>query len=542
MRFPSCASFSIPLPRSLRCFLLGLSVLPTLALPGAFAQQAGHTFLRVKLAEAGAGGSATPLSGRLLVFLKRGSGDKEVSTDEFHPTDAYVAAMEVDHLTPGSSVELDADTIAFPAPFSTLPPGTYEVQAVLDPGHTYNYSGRTPEDWISEVAVLKGQPGSGEVATLTLDRHPAVEPARARAMAAAHAGVQPGQIEEQRFVSPALTKFWGKPSEIRAWVVLPPGYAEHPGDRYPTVYWTSGFGGTHATNLLTGLRLRDRMVAGTMPPMIWVMLDESCPEGTHEFADSVNNGPWGTALTSEFIPALEARYRMDARPSGRFLNGHSSGGWATLQLQINYPETFGGTWSTSPDSSDFHNFTGPDLYAAHANVYRRPDGSAYPIMRIDGKVIATIEQFNQLEQVVGPYGGQFSSFDWVFSPRSQSGAPMRMFDTVSGDVNPEVVAYWHEHYDLAYRAEVQWPREAAHLKGRIHLYVGTADTFYLDGAAHLLEARLRALGAEPHFQYLAGRSHFDMYVVGSDRSGLFDVISAEMYAVARPGVAWHAKS
>jgi S-formylglutathione hydrolase FrmB len=233
---------------------------------------------------------------------------------------------------------------------------------------------------------------------------------------------------------------------------------------------------------------------------------------------------------------------MDARPSGRFLNGHSSGGWATLQLQINYPETFGGTWSTSPDSSDFHNFTGPDLYAAHANVYRRPDGSAYPIMRIDGKVIATIEQFNQLEQVVGPYGGQFSSFDWVFSPRSQSGAPMRMFDTVSGDVNPEVVAYWHEHYDLAYRAEVQWPREAAHLKGRIHLYVGTADTFYLDGAAHLLEARLRALGAEPHFQYLAGRSHFDMYVVGSDRSGLFDVISAEMYAVARPGVAWHAKS
>ena len=117
------------------------------------------------------------------------------------------------------------------------------------------------------------------------------------------------------------------------------------------------------------------MVDHKAPPMICVLLDESLPEGTHEFADSVNNGPWGAALTKEFIPWLESKYHMDARPSGRLLNGHSSGGWATLQLQVNYPQVFGGTWSTSPDPSDFHNFTGPGLYAPHANLYHKADGT-----------------------------------------------------------------------------------------------------------------------------------------------------------------------
>ena len=135
-------------------------------------------------------------------------------------------------------------------------------------------------------------------------------------------------------------------------------------ERYPTVYWTHGFGGNLTYSKLSGESLFNRMAEGKMPPMIWVMLDESLATGTHEFADSVNNGPWGTALTTEFIPYLESKYRMDAKASGRFLQGHSSGGWATLQLQVNYPKIFGGTWSTSPDPSDFHASLTIDLYAA----------------------------------------------------------------------------------------------------------------------------------------------------------------------------------
>jgi S-formylglutathione hydrolase FrmB len=294
--------------------------------------------------------------------------------------------------------------------------------------------------------------------------------------------------------------------------------------------------------MVSGLRIAQRMKAQKMPPMIWVMLDESIPQGTHEFADSVNNGPWGAALTTEFIPWLESKYRMDARATGRLLNGHSSGGWATLQLQVNYPKVFGGTWSTSPDPSDFHDFTGPDLYAANANLYHRADGSAYPIMRDKGQVVATLEQFAHLEEVLGPYGGQLASFDWVFSPKGKDGAPEPMFDRVTGNVDAHVVAYWHDHYDLAYLTQVNWAARGVDLKGRIHLIVGTADTFYLDGAAHKFEAVLDQLGAEPHFTYVADRTHFDLYMVEKDSMGLFDQIAKEMYAEARPKEAWSATS
>lgn len=493
-----------------------------------------HVFFHVQLAASAPG----PVSGRLLVFLKQGKGDKEVNIQEFHPGETWVAAEEVHDLMPGAAVEMDADEIAYPKPFSALPTGEYEVQAVLDTEHTYNYSGRGPEDWVSAVVPLGQWSAGSSEPMLTLDHHADANPMRTEAVAKARASVKPGEIEEQEMVSPLLTWFSGNPTAIKAWVVLPPGYGKDASEHYPTVYFTHGFGAGMDYDLVQAGMIRGRMEAGKIPPMIWVMLDESCPQGTHEFADSVNNGPWGAALTTEFIPMLESKYRMDARPSGRFLNGHSSGGWATLQLEVNYPQVFGGTWSTSPDPSDFHNFTGPDLYAAHANVYHRPDGTAYPIMRMDGKVVATLEQFTKIEAVLGPYGGQITSFDWVFSPRSKSGAPMPMFDRVTGDVDPQVVTYWHDHYDLAHLVEKEWPQNAALLKGRIHLFVGTADTFYLDASAHLFDARLAALGADAHFTYIPGRTHMDLYVIDKDRYGLFDQIATEMYAVARPGASW----
>jgi hypothetical protein len=68
--------------------------------------------------------------------------------------------------------------------------------------------------------------------------------------------------------------------------------------------------------------------------------------------------------------------------------------------------------------------------------------------------------------------------------------------------------------------------------------VGTADTFYLDGAAHKMDAVLKGLGADAHFTYIPDRTHFDLYGVGKDRMGLFDEIADEMWQVARPGQSW----
>ena len=518
---------------SARKFVPSILLVLVYCVASAFAQEPRHLFFRVT---AGPGITA-PVSGRLLIFLTAKSGEgevpKQVDLNEFHPEATYVAAEEISGLVSGVSVDVDTDDLCFPEPFSDLKPGDYQAQAVLDVEHTYAYSGRGPGDWISSVVSLTGwAPGQGDEPTLTLTT---VVPERALPKGTP-AEEQAAHLEEM--ASPALTKFWGRETSVRAWVILPPGYEASGKTRYPTVYWTHGFGGNLAYAKLSGERVYDRMAQKKMPGMIWVMLDESLPTGTHEFANSVNDGPWGEALTKEFIPYLEAKYRMDGKPSGRFLQGHSSGGWATLQLQVNYPRVFGGTWSTSPDPSDFHDFTGPDLYAPHANVYRRPDGTPYPLVRNHAQVTATFEQFAKTERVLGDYGGQLASFDWVFSPRGKDGRPLQMFDRETGDVNPGVVAYWRDHYDLAHIVQADWVQRGPYLRGKIHVFVGTADTFYLDGAAHKFDAVLRRLNADAHFTYIPDRTHFDLYKVGDDRAGLFDQIAAEMWAVARPGTAW----
>jgi S-formylglutathione hydrolase FrmB len=520
------------IPRTAR-FLL-LPFLASLLASVACAQTtAPHLFFRVTLDP-----SQQPESGRLLIFLEPGSGSHDPMS-QFRPSATSVAAKEVSHLQPGASVDVDVDDLAFPAPFSSLKPGTYQAHAVLDVSHTYVYDGANPGDIESPVVSLTDwTPGSGPEPTLTLnhldgERTPRPLPLKPEELAAAEKATSVVD-----FVSPALTTFSGRETHIRGWVVLPPGYGDHPREHWPTVYWTHGFGANLTTIRPSALMISSRMNAGKMPPMIWIFLDESLATGTHEFADSVNNGPWGHALTAEFIPFIEAKYRMDARPSGRFLQGHSSGGWATLQLEVNYPNIFGGTWSTSPDPSDFHDFSSIDLYAPHANVYHRPDGTPYPIVRDHAQVLATFEEFAHQEAVLGPYGGQVASFEWVFSPRGPDGRPLPMFDRTTGDVNPDVVQYWHDHYDLAHLVEANWATRGRDLKGRIHLVVGTADTFYLDGAAHKFEAVLKSLNGDPHFTYRDNRTHFDLYEENGDRMAMMDEIAEQMYAVARPSAHW----
>ncbi|HWU78378.1 MAG TPA: alpha/beta hydrolase-fold protein [Rhodanobacter sp.] len=512
-------------------------------------QAVAHRFFHVQLGAA----SSQPTSGRLLLFATdakaaeaaaraeskgKSSEVTEVDANPFRATETSVAAREVSHWAPGQVMDIDADRLAFPAAWSQLPAGDYLVQALLDVNHDYNYSGRGAGDLVSTVVKLH-LPAS-RIPTLTLSKALPADgdpwAVSASAPQAVRDGVAAARPHAQLvdFISPSLSAFWGRPIHMRGWVLTPPGYDAKAATRYPTVYYTQGFGGNNDRVIGPMFTVYAAMAKHEMPPMVWVFLDESSPTGTHEFADSVNNGPWGQALTTELIPHLEAQYRMDADVNGRFLNGHSSGGWATLWLQTRYPKIFGGTWSTSPDPSDFHDFTGVDLYAPNANVYHRPDGSAYPLVRDHAKVLGTFEQFARLERVLGSYGGQLASFEWVFSPRGKDGKPEPMFDRDTGDVDPAVVAYWRDHYDIAWRLQHDWAQLKPDLDGKIHLYVGTADTFYLDGAAHKLKAVLDGLGAKSDIRFLPDRTHFDLGLIGKDRHGLLKQISWAMYAVARP--------
>lgn len=496
--------------------------------------------------------AAPAAAGRLLVFAqplkdvagKDGKLPDEIDANPFRgPGSSEVAAREIARITAGAPVDVDLDETVYPQPFSALLPGDYAVQAVLDVDHDYNYGGRGAGDIVSPVVKVR-LPAAAPIRLSLATVLPAIDPwAPPGAPAAALARLAAARPHAQPidFVSPSLSAFWGRPIVMRGFVLTPPGYDAKAAATYPVVYYTQGFGGSQDRSVGPLARAYDAMARGAMPPMIWVFLDESSPTGTHEFADSVNNGPWGLALTTELIPHLEAAYRMDARPSGRFLNGHSSGGWATLWLQTRYPAMFGGTWSTSPDPSDFHDFTNIDLYRPGANAYRQPDGSATPLVRDKGELKATFQQFAQLEEVLGPYGGQLHSFDWVFSPRGPDGRPLEMFDRVTGEVHPPVVAYWRDHYDIAWRIAHDWPALKPDLDGKIHLAVGTADTFYLDGAARRLKAVLDGVGARSDVRFLPGRTHMDLYQVGDNPQGLLEAFSWEMYAIARPGAVRPAK-
>jgi enterochelin esterase-like enzyme len=503
------------------------------------AQQAAtppqHVFFHVALDKSLAGSVGESVSGRLLLFIEpvpaKGKLSGTVDMQMMAITGVYIAAKEISRLDPGSSVDVDADDIVFPAPLSQAPHGKYQAQAVLDVHHSYNYDGRSAGDIVSAPTKIDIPFSDASTPALTLTQVLPEPPDPLAQSPEVSSAIKP--ID---FVSPSLTSFWGRDVHMRGWVLLPPDYASHPNDRYPTVYFTHGFGGTlSALRARYGPILYDRMKQGKMPGMIWVLLEESSATGTHEFADGVNNGPWGTALTTELIPSLESTYRMDARASGRFLQGHSSGGWATLWLQTRYPTVFGGTWSTSPDPSDFHFFSTVDLYAPHANFYRTPEGKLHPMLRDRGEPHATMQQLAQAEQVLGDYGGQLASFEWVFSPRGPDGRPAQLFNRSTGEIDPNVANYWREHYDIVERLKRNWGTIGPDLKGKIHLFVGTDDTFYLDGAAHSLQSTLDRLGGEAQFTFLPGRSHFNVYLEGTDRYALFDRIAAEMYRVARPG-------
>lgn len=303
--------------------------------------------------------------------------------------------------------------------------------------------------------------------------------------------------------SPLLSAFWGRDIAIQAGVVIPPD--RRPDERLPVCWSIHGFGGSHRSAERAGPGLVKAMAEDGYPRMLYVYLNAACPLGHHEFADSVNNGPWGRALTEEFVPALEAEFGAAGTPGARFLTGHSSGGWSSLWLQVTYPDCFGGTWSTAPDSVDFRDFTGIDVYRFD-NAYRDPDGQPIQLVRRNGEFVMTLEDFVRREIARRDYGGQFASFDAVFSPRGEDGRPMPLFDRATGKIDPFVARSW-EKYDIVLQLRRNWATLGPRLAGKLKVYVGDQDSFRLEGACYLLRDALRELGSDGEVVIAAGRDH-----------------------------------
>jgi enterochelin esterase-like enzyme len=441
-------------------------------------------------------------SGRLFVLMTGATQEMQTISIGFIPGSTWIAATEVESFAPGGTIEFDPDLKAYPKPFSQAKPGTYQVMALLDKDHTYAYHGEVLGGLSSAVVKVESiNPADTKPIELTLTR---ATPAQAK----------PADTESVKLVefqSPMLSKFWGRAITMRAGVVLPPSYGKDPKKTYASAYHIHGFGGDHTGAWRQGPQLVKAMSDGKQAEMIHIFLDGSFPTGHHEFADSVNNGPWGRALTEEFIPHLEKQFSLVNKPYGRFLTGHSSGGWSTLWLQVTYPDFFGGTWSTAPDPVDLRSFTGINATPGSTdNAYREPDGSPKQLVRMGGKFIVNIEEFGRQEFVIGDYGGQFASFEWVWSPRGEDGRPMKMFNRESGELNQDVLKYW-QNYDIRLILEKNWATLGPKLKGKINVICGDADTFRLNEAVTILCGFFKEKGSDAVCELVPGRDHGDLY-------------------------------
>jgi hypothetical protein len=430
----------------------------------------------------------TPFTGRVFVVASKSPlKNAPPGIGWFNPPPFF--AQEVKDWQPDTPLTF-APTAALPAPLAQLPAGKYHVQLVLDRDLGGRNCMSSPGNLFSKPVTIEHDPAKGGVVALTADQV-----------------VQPRKFEEKPRVklvdieSKLLSAFHGRPMRLRAGVVLPRSYAENRARRYPVLYVIPGFGGTHFSALNVG---QSRTMVGGVE-MLYVVLDPSCRLGHHVFADSENNGPCGAALVTELIPHLEREFRALGEPTARFVTGHSSGGWSSLWLQVTYPGFFGGVWSTAPDPVDFRDFSGTNIYQPGANLFFDEKGQPRPIGRRGGKPAIFCKGFSDMEIVIG-HGGQFGSFDAVFSPRGPEGKPRPLWDRKTGQIDPDVARYW-ERYDIRLVLERHWHQIGARLAGKLHVYMGAEDTFYLAGATALLKETLARLGSDAVVEIFPGRDH-----------------------------------
>ena len=446
---------------------------------------------------------------------------------------AQIFAVDVDGWKPGEPIVVDEGAVGHPLPnLAALKPGTYQVQAVLNVYETLRMKdGRVlklpwddgeGQQWNRSPSNLYSQPAeitveADSTVAITLDKviPPIEQPADTK------------WIRRVRFESKLLSEFWGRPVTIGAIILVPPGFDDNPEQRYPVVYlqghFPNGFNSfrpepaTGATSeaarrfLIPRNRFADDWVSGRLPKMLLVLTQHPTPFYDDSYGiNSANNGPWGDALMGEFYPWLEEKFRGIAEPWARIVTGGSTGGWMSLAQQVMYPDFFGGVWSFCPDPVDFHAFQLLNVYEDKNAHYEEGAFQRLPRLlgrRGNGAVLATNEGFTRQELVLGTKsrsGGQLDAFHSVFGPVGRDGYPAKLWDSLSGEIDPEVAKHWIENYDLTAILRKNWERIGPKLIGKIHITMGTKDTFFLEGGVERMEAFLESTKEPMKGPYFGG--------------------------------------
>ena len=481
-----------------------------------------------------------PVDGRLILVVSKSTEREPRFEVSWGVNTAQIFGIDVDGWKPGEAARIDSSSPGHPiASLSDLPPGNYRVQAVLNVYETFHRGdGHTVkmhmdhgegQHWESSPGNLFSKPkeveigsGGGAVEIELSEVIPTIPPPH-----------DTKYIKHVTIESKLLTQFWGRPMSIGASVLAPEGFDEHPERRYPIAFLQSHFGGDffmfRETPPTTGAQgggrgMRGQATAyqfyqdwtsGRLPKMLLVVTNHATPIYDDSYGvNTANAGPYGDALTTELYPELEKRFHAIGAPWARVVFGGSTGGWMTLAQQIFYPDYFGGAWGFCPDPVDFHAFQSINLYS-DSNAYW-DQGPFARLPKLLGRlpndhILSTMELFSKQEAVLGTRGrsgGQMDAFHATFGPTDADGYPARLWNSQTGEINPDLAKYWREHYDLTAKLEREWPTIGPKLVGKLHVTMGTKDTFYLDAAAHRMQDFLESTKLPGKGPYYGGSFEF----------------------------------
>jgi Putative esterase len=486
--------------------------------PGA--RQSAATRLRFAISFPAARGAAPRDGHIILVVSNNNTQEPRFENDVYNPKTQPSFGIDVDGLKPGQEAVVDTSVPGYPlASIADLPAGDYWVQAVFHQYETFHRAdgrivklpmdrgegqhwNRAPGNLLNAPVKVHIDPRAGGVIRLSLDQEipPLPQPRDTK------------YVKYVRIKSDRLTKFWGRPMYLGGIVVLPEGFDEHPGAHYPLMINHGHFprefrGFPPAAGAEAGGRGAQFFAAWSgpgFPRMIMLLIQHANPYYDDSYAvNSENVGPYGDAINEELIPYVEQRFRGLGHGWARGLFGGSTGGWEALASQIFYPDNYNGTWAACPDSIDFRQYEVIDIYK-EANAFHidsdwkktpHPDGRNYL-----GHIQATLEEDVRWEQVLGHKtrsGEQWAIWEAVYSPVGKDGYPKPIWDPTTGVIDHEVAAYWREHYDLRYILERDWATLGPKVRGKIHIYVGDMDTWYLNNAVYLMEAFLKKAANPP---------------------------------------------
>jgi hypothetical protein len=498
-----------------------------LTLTGSAAAQSGPRF-SISFRKARA---EQPIDGRLLLVLSTDpSAEPRLQIDDSVRTQ-MVFGMDVDAMQPGQAVMFGDSAMGYPIRYlRDVPAGKYYVQVVLHRYETFHradgYTVKLPMDrgegqhWNLAPGNLYSTPrkislgASPGIVAIDLNREIPPIPPPPDTLYIRHLKIQ----------SQLLSKFWGRPMYLSANVLVPEGFDTHPAVHYPLIIAEDHFNtdfedfrteppdpnlkpdyserfhitGYNRIQQQEAYKLYQQWISPGFPRVLIAEINHANPYYDDSYAvNSANLGPYGDAIETELIPAIEKQFRGIGQGWARFAYGGSTGGWEAMAVQMFYPDHYNGAFVACPDPVDFRAYTTINLYQDKNAFYLQGAHTeiAQPAMRdYLGHALATVQGMNQYELALGSHarsGEQFDIWQAVFGPVGKDGYPQPIFDKETGAIDPNVAAYWNEHYDLSAILQRDWPKLAPKLQGKLHIYVGSADTYFLNDAVYYLEDFLK---------------------------------------------------